>query len=84
MTPNLPGGVRLVSVSAPDGDCRVDRLTVVCFFAGIEIGQRVTATITTTTKQVGAITASASVSPFRAADPVANNNSDAETTTVIR
>jgi uncharacterized repeat protein (TIGR01451 family) len=84
LTVNLPGGVRLVSVSAPGGDCRVDRLTVVCFFAGIEPGQRVTATIATTTKQAGTLTASASVSPFRAADPVPSNNSDAETTTVIR
>jgi uncharacterized repeat protein (TIGR01451 family) len=84
LTVNLPGGVRLVSVSAPGGDCRVDRLTVVCFFAGIEPGQRVTATIATTTKHAGTLTASASVSPFRAADPAPGNNSDAEATTVIR
>jgi len=84
LTVNLPGGVRLVTVSAPGGDCRVDRLTVVCFFAGIEPGQRVTATIATTTKQAGTLTASASVSPFRAADPAPGNNSDAEATTVIR
>ena len=84
LTINLPGGVRLVSVNAPGGDCRVDRLTVVCFFAGIEPGQPVAATIATTTKHAGTLTASASVSPFRAADPVPGNNSDAETTTVIR
>jgi len=84
LTVNLPGGVRLVSVSAPGGDCRVERLTVECFFAGIEPGQRVTATIATTTKQAGTLTASASVSPFRAADPAPGNNSDAEATTVIR
>jgi uncharacterized repeat protein (TIGR01451 family) len=84
LTVNLPGGVRLLSVSAPGGDCRVDRGTVLCFFAGIDPGQRVAATIATTAKQAGTLTASASVSPFLVADPAPGNNSDMEATTVIR
>jgi uncharacterized repeat protein (TIGR01451 family) len=84
LTVNLPGAVRLLSVSAPGGDCRIDRHTVLCFFAGIEPGQRVAATIATTAKQTGTLTASASVSPFLVADPVPGNNSDTEATTVIR
>lgn len=63
-----------MSVTAPGDDCRVDRLTVVCFFAGIEAGQRVSATITTATKQAGTLTASASVLPYRAADPAATRS----------
>lgn len=84
LTVNLPGGVRLVSVTAPGGDCRVDRLVVICFFAGIDPGQVVAATIATQTKHSGTLTARASVSPFRAADPASGNNSDTEATTVIR
>jgi uncharacterized repeat protein (TIGR01451 family) len=84
LTVTLPSEVRLVSVGAPGGDCSVDRPTVVCFFAGIEPGQRVAATIETTSRQTGTLTASASVSPFLVADPAPNNNSDTETTTVIR
>jgi len=84
LTVNLPGGVRFESVNAPGGDCRVDRLAVRCFFAGIDSGQRVAATITSTTKQAGTLTASASVTPFLVADPVPSNNSDPETTAVNR
>jgi uncharacterized repeat protein (TIGR01451 family) len=84
LTVNLPGGVRLLSVSSSGGDCRVDRQTVRCFFAGIEPGQRVAATIATTAKQAGTLTAGASVSPFLVSDPVPSNNSDTETTTVTR
>jgi uncharacterized repeat protein (TIGR01451 family) len=83
LTVNLPSEVRLVSVSS-GGDCRVDRRTVVCFFAGIEPGQRVAATIETTVRQTGTLTASASLSPFLVADPAPSNNSDPETTTAIR
>jgi hypothetical protein len=81
---NLPGGVRFVSVSAPGGDCRLERLTVLCFFAGVAPGQRVAATITTTTKQTGTLTASASVAPFLVTDPASGNNADTEVTTVTR
>lgn len=84
LTVNLPSTVRLLSVSAPGGDCRVDGRAVLCFFAGIEPGQRVAATIETTAKQAGTLTASASVSPFLVADPASSNNSDTETTTVVR
>lgn len=81
----LPSEVRLVSVTASDGgDCRVDRRTVICFFAGIDPGARMAATIATTPRQAGPMTASASVSPFLVTDPVSGNNTDSETTSVVR
>jgi Domain of unknown function DUF11 len=75
LSATLPTEVRLVSVTASGGgDCRVDRKTVICFFAGIDPGQRVAAAIATSPKQAGLLTASASVSPFLVTDPVAGNN----------
>ena len=57
---------------------------MICFFAGIDPGQRVAATIATSPKQAGLLTVSASVSPFLVTDPVPGNNTDSETTSVVR
>jgi uncharacterized repeat protein (TIGR01451 family) len=85
LSATLPTEVRLVSVTASGGgDCRVDRRTVICFFAGIDPGQRVAATIATSPKQAGPLTVSASVSPFLVTDPMPGNNTDSETTSVVR
>jgi uncharacterized repeat protein (TIGR01451 family) len=78
----LPDGVRPVAVGG--GDCDVERGTVSCFFAGIDPGERPAVTVEATTKQRGTLTTTATVTPFLLADPVSGNDTDAETTTVIR
>lgn len=79
----LPDGLRLLSVDG-GGDCRVERATVRCFFAGIDPGEHPAVVVSATTKQRGTLITSATVAPFFLADPVSANNHDTETTTVLR
>jgi uncharacterized repeat protein (TIGR01451 family) len=80
----LPDAVRLLSVSAPGAFCPQTSGVVRCSFFGVEPGQRVAVTLETTAKRTGALTASATVSSPDTADPTPANNSDTETTAVIR
>jgi hypothetical protein len=80
----LPDAVRLVSVSAPGAFCPQTSGVVRCSFFAVEPDQRVAVTLQTVPKRTGGVTASATVSSPDTADPTSANNSDTETTAVIR
>jgi len=82
VTDNLPAGVSFVSANAGQGTCNEAAGVVTCNVGNLASSAQATVTITVTPTAAGTITNNASVSANEG-DPVSNNNSASEATTVV-
>jgi uncharacterized repeat protein (TIGR01451 family) len=82
LTDELDRRVRLRSVRASQGRCRVRRTTVSCELGDLATGESASATIVVRPTRKGTVTNVASTAAVEPVDPDTTNNSATETTTV--
>ena len=79
----LPSGVKVEAVDAGDSSCEVSRHEVVCRIFGIPDGESETVRITVSARKPATLTNRVTAIPLDF-DPDLSNNSDVETTVVVR
>lgn len=80
----LPGGVTVRHIGDPEAECDTARREVECEIEGLVAHDRVVIAVTVLARRPGKLSATATVASEYTSDPDESNNTDSETTLVLR